>query len=265
MTILWPYLVYLGVGLISGFLAGLLGVGGGIVIVPLLSWLFYLEGMHDSIIMHVAIGTSLAAMIFTTYTSLRAHAQHGNAPYSLLKRILPSTILGVAGGVMLAQYLSTVSLEIFFAIFLFIVGIWMISGIQPKVGRELPERWGFYSVIIFIGIISGILGIGGGSLIVPFLTRHNISLRQAVGLSAAIGLVTAIVGSLGMIIMGWYEPNLRPFSLGFVYIPAVFAIIVPSFLGVKGGVWLSYRLPVKRLKQLFGIILLITSIFLVWR
>lgn len=265
LSVVWPYLAYIGIGLFSGFLAGLMGVGGGIVIVPLLSSIFYFIGIYDSLIMHLAIGTSLAAMIFTTQSSLRAHARRGNAPHFLLKRIVPSVILGVGLGILLARYLSTTLLEIFFGIFLLLIGLWMISGFEPREGTELPKHSGFYVVMTFIGMLSGILGIGGGTLVIPFLTRHQVSLRQAVGLSSAVGLVTSLVGTIGMILSGWNADHLPPYALGFVYIPAVFGIMIPSFAGVKGGVWLSYRLPIHRLRQFLGFILIVTSIFLVWR
>lgn len=247
--------LYLATGLFAGFLAGLLGVGGGLVIVPVLALIFAAQHFPDGQIMHLALGTSLASIMFTSVSSLRAHHDHGAVEWRVVRGIAPGIVIGTLAGAALAAQLSTHFLKVFFVVFLYYVATQMIMNIKPKPSRELPGNVGMFAAGGVIGAVSSLVGIGGGTLSVPFMTWCNIKLHQSIGTSAAIGFPIALAGAVGYIVNGWMVAGLPVYSLGFVYLPALAGLVVASVLTAPFGARLAHRLPVARLKKFFALLL----------
>jgi uncharacterized membrane protein YfcA len=249
------WLLYLVTGVFAGFLAGLLGVGGGLVIVPVLVFIFTAQHFPAEQVMHLALGTSLASIMFTSISSLRAHHAHGAVNWVVVRGLTPGIIAGTLGGTMVAAQLSTSFLKVFFVVFLYYVATQMIMNIKPKPSRELPGVMGMFSAGGVIGAVSSLVGIGGGTLSVPFMTWCNVKLHQAIGTSAAIGFPIAVAGAVGYIANGWALGTLPAYSLGFVYLPALVGLVAASVLTAPLGARLAHRLPVAKLKKFFALLL----------
>ena len=259
------WIIYAALGLVAGVLAGLLGVGGGIVIVPMLSIAFDLQGLPSQYIQHMALGTSLGTIMFTSISSFRAHHKHGAVNWSVVRRITLGIIVGTLAGSWVAAQLSTRFLKGFFAVFLFYVATQMILNIKPKGGRQLPGRVGMSGVGGVIGVVSSLVGIGGGTLSVPFMVWCNMTMHNAVGTSAAIGFPIAVAGAAGYLINGLkVASELPPMSLGFLYLPALIGIAVTSILTAPLGARIAHKLPVAQLKRVFAILLYVMGARMVW-
>ena len=245
---------YLVLGLFAGFVAGLFGVGGGLIIVPVLTFIFAAHHFSEQYVMHLALGTALASIIFTSISSLRAHHAHAAVNWKVWREITPGIVIGTLLGSVLAAYLSADFLKAFFVVFVFYVGTQMLLDIKPKPARALPGLFGMFVTGTIIGAVSSLVGIGGGTLSVPFMTWCNIKLHQAIGTSAAIGLPIAVAGAVGYIANGLAVTELPQYSLGFVYLPALAAIVAASVLTAPLGAKLAHRLPVKKLKKLFALL-----------
>lgn len=247
-------------GAVAGVIAGLLGVGGGLIIVPGLLFLF--EHLHfpGAINMHMALGTSLASIIFTSLSSIHAHHQHAAVKWYVVAVMSPGILIGAAIGSVIADYLDGDVLRLFFSLFLLFAAIQMGLNISPNPKRGLPGFAGTSTVSMIIGMISAIVGIGGGTMTVPFLVWCNTNIRHAVGTSAAIGLPIAISAAISYTITGWNNPLLPTSSLGYIYLPAMLVIIFASMLFAPIGANLAHHLPVKKLKRFFAFLLAILSI-----
>ncbi|MBB4844843.1 putative membrane protein YfcA [Paucibacter oligotrophus] len=265
---------YLALGALAGVLAGLLGVGGGIVIVPLLLLIFgglpWGEAQAASLapIAHMALGTSLASIVFTSVASVRAHHRRGAVDWPLVRRMSPGLVLGTLAGSWLAGQLSTPWLKSLFVAFAFYVGIQMLLNYRPAPGRELPGPLGLHAAGGGIGVFSALVGIGGGSLAVPLMSWCNVPLHRAIASSAAMGFPIALAGALGFIVNGLLAQAggqvLPPLSLGYVYLPALAAIALGSVLTAPLGARLAHALPVARLKRLFALLLLLLGTRILW-
>lgn len=251
------WLLYLLTGAVVGVLAGLLGIGGGVVIVPLLTFTFVAQQFPETYILHLALGTSLATIIFTSISSFRAHHARGSVNWPAVKALAPGILLGTFMGTWVAAQLSSKFLSVFFACFLYYVAIQMMLNIAPSPSRSLPGRGGMFGVGSLIGGVSSLVGIGGGSLTVPFLGWCNQSIHTAVGTSAAVGLPIAVAGALGYLVNGLFVEGLPAGSFGFIYLPALVGVSVVSYLTAPFGVRLAHALPVARLKKIFAIFLLL--------
>ena len=250
-------LTYLGIGALAGLLAGLLGVGGGLVIVPLLVLTFTGQGLSGSSLMHVALGTSMASIVFTSISSLRAHDRRGAVDWSIVRRITPGILAGAFIGTWVAARLSTHFLKWFFVVFLYLVAAQMLLDRKPRPSREIPGTAGTSAVGGGIGAISSLVGIGGGTLSVPFMTWCNVPVHRAIGTSAAIGLPIALAGSAGYVINGLGAPDLPPHALGYVSVPALAGIVAASVATAPIGARLAHSLPVPKLKRVFAVFLLV--------
>ncbi|EGJ49859.1 sulfite exporter TauE/SafE family protein [Desulfocurvibacter africanus] len=253
------WLVYLGVGAGAGILAGLLGVGGGVVIVPALVFAFTGLGYPAEHIMHLALGTSLASIMFTSISSFRAHHKRGAVLWSVVKAITPGIIVGTYAGSYVASMLSTGFLKGFFVAFLYWVSIQMLLNIKPKPKRALPGTPGMFAAGSTIGVVSSLVGIGGGSLSVPFMTLCNIPMHTAVGTSAAIGFPIAVAGAVGYLVNGLSAQGLPPMSIGYISMPALIGVAGMSVLTAPLGAKLAHALPVDKLKKIFALLLIITA------
>ncbi len=260
--LLW--LLYPVFGAFAGILAGLLGVGGGIVIVPMLVFLFNAQGFAPQHIMQMALATSLGSIVFTSISSFRAHHRRGAVRWPVVWSITPGILLGTFGGTWIAAWLSTHALKVFFVCFLYYVAVQMLADYKPKPTRELPRTAGMFAAGTVIGVVSSLVGIGGGSLSVPFLAWCNVPLHQAIGTSAAIGFPIAVAGTLGYIVNGWGLSALPPLNLGFLHLPALLGIALFSMLTAPLGARLAHRLPVSRLKRIFAGFLLLVASRMAW-
>ncbi len=256
--------MYLAVGLIAGILAGLLGVGGGLVIVPMLVFCFTRQGIGADQIMHLALGTSLASIIFTSISSFMSHHRRGAVEWSIVKKITPGIITGTFLGALVAAKLPTNFLKGFFCVFLYAVGTQMLLNKKPKGARDLPGSGGMFAVGSTIGVASSLVGIGGGSLSVPFMLWCNTEAHRAIGTSAAIGFPIAIAGAVGYITGNLQGTGLPPYSLGYVYLPALAGIVCASVMTAPLGARLAHALPVSALKRFFALFLYVVATRMAW-
>jgi uncharacterized membrane protein YfcA len=248
--------MYSAVGAVAGVLAGLLGVGGGLVIVPMLVYCFTREGISYDLIMHMALGTSMASIMFTAVSSFYSHHKRGAVLWPVVRRIVLGILVGTFLGSCLASNMSTNFLKVFFVIFLYYVAVQMLIDRKPAPSRQLPGGAGMFGVGNLIGVVSSLVGIGGGSLSVPFMVWCNVSVHQAIGTSAAIGFPIAIAGTVGYIWNGLHAQNLPGHSFGYIYLPALVGIVCASVLTAPLGARLAHRLPVSKLKRVFAVLLL---------
>ncbi|QQG66241.1 sulfite exporter TauE/SafE family protein [Desulfobulbus oligotrophicus] len=256
--------MYIVVGLIAGVLAGLLGVGGGVVIVPMLVFCFVKQGIQPDQIMHLALGTSLASIIFTSISSFMSHHRRGAVEWRIVKQIVPGILIGTFAGTFIAAQLSTNFLKAFFCVFLYAVATQMLLNKKPTSTRELPGSTGMFGVGSTIGVVSALVGIGGGSLSVPFMIWCNVPAHRAIGTSAAIGFPIAVAGAAGYIINNLQASGLPAYSFGYVYLPALVAIVCFSVLTAPLGARLAHALPVDKLKKIFAIFLYAVATRMVW-
>ncbi len=227
--------------------------------VPVLTVLFVQQQFPAQHLLHMALATSMAAIVPTAIASLRAHHQHRAVLWPVVIKIAPGIVVGTFAGTFLASYLSAKPLAIFFSCFMAFVALQMVLNRKPQAARQLPGLPGLSIAGTGIGSISALVAIGGGTLTVPFLAWCNISLPIAIGTSAAVGLPIALAGALGYIVNGWNQLNLPAHTLGFVYWPAVLAIASMSFLSASLGAKLAHRLPIPLLKKLFACLLIALS------
>jgi hypothetical protein len=243
-------LIYLLVGAFVGLIAGLLGVGGGLIIVPVLVFVFQGQGVDPTVIVHLAIGTSLATIAITSISSMRAHHRHGAVQWDVFRRLTPGIVVGALLGAVIADFLPTKAMRLWFGIFELLVA--------PR--GHLPGALGTNIAGGVIGAISAALGIGGGTLTTPFMVWCNFSLRQAVATSSACGLPIALAGAAGFVATGWNEPGLPGWSSGYLYWPAFAGIVISSLLFAPLGAKLTHTLPVSVLRRFFAIFLAVLGV-----
>lgn len=251
-------------GSISGVLAGLFGIGGGVVLVPFFLWLFTKQGFPQDTVMHTAIATSLATIIITSISSVTAHHRLGSLLWDIVAKLTPGVFIGAIIGAALADHLPADSLRMFFAVYLFFVGVEMAFQWQPKRAKEQASSVVLRFSGVVIGILSSILGIGGGTLTVPLLSRFNVPMRNAVAVSSACGLPIAISGTISFAVLGWNKPGLSEGSIGYIYWPAFVGIVLTSTLMAPVGAKLAHKLPTKSLKRFFSLLVLAITLKMVW-
>lgn len=257
-------ILYLGLGAVAGLVAGLLGVGGGLIIVPVLAAMFIRQGIADPVVMHLAIGTSLASIIFTSMSSVWAHHLRQSVRWRDVGRLAPGIVIGAWLGAAIADTLPSAGLRKFFGLFELYVAIQMTFKIKPAPHRDLPGRAGMLGVGGLIGTISSVVGIGGGSFTVPFLSWCNVPMREAVGTSAACGIPIAVAGAAGFVVAGWGAADLPANSLGYVYLQALLGIVSASILFAPLGARLAHWLPADRLKQVFALLLYLLAAYMLF-
>ena len=258
------WIAYLAFGAVAGIIAGLLGVGGGIVVVPALYFLFTAQGLPHDHIMQLALGTSLATIVFTSIASFRAHDRRGAVRWDIFKSITPGILIGSFAGSWVAAQLSTKFLKGFFVVFLYYVSIQMLLNIKPKPSRQVPASAGMFGVGGVVGLVSNLVGIGGGTMTVPFLTWCNIPIHVAVGTASAIGLPIAVAGTIGYLANGFAKSGLPSLAIGYIYLPALIGIVAMSVVTAKYGAKLAHALPVATLKRVFALFLLAMATKMLW-
>lgn len=260
MTALSILVGYLALGAAAGTMAGLFGVGGGLIIVPVLVFAFGLQGVAPEITMHLAVGTSLATIVITGASSALGHFRKGSIHRPWFMALLPGLMLGAIGGGLIADNLSGTVLGTLFGIFVLLLATKMVLGLTPKPGSLAPGTIAMTTAGGVVGAISALFGIGGGAMTVPWLSRCGASMTQAVGTSAACGLPIAAVGAITFIVVGWGNPLLPPWATGFVMWPAFIGIVVTSVPFARIGVRLAHVLPAHILRYAFATLLAIVGL-----
>ena len=248
---LW-WLAYPLLGAFAGFIAGLFGVGGGLTLVPVLFMIFAAQGFPDAHLMHLALGTSMTTIVFTSVSSMRAHHGHGAVRWDIVRAMAPGLLIGTFGGSLLTGLVPTRPLVWCFVLIVYCASAQMMMDFKSKPQRQLPGPFGIFAVGSGIGIVSSLVAAGGGFLSIPFMVFCNVVIHHAVGTSAALGLPIALAGMAGYMVAGWGASSLPPFAFGYIYLPALIGIVVVSMLVAPFGARLAHRLPVKQLKRGFG-------------
>jgi uncharacterized protein len=256
---LW-FAAYLALGAFVGFLAGLLGIGGGMIMVPFLLILFQAQGFPFETKMQVILATSMATIIFTSFSSVRAHHAKKAVNWNVVWAMSPGILLGALVGTRVVSMLSTQFLAIFFTCFLFYTGTQMLLNFKPKASRTLPGRAGLFVAGVVVGVLSALVGAGGGFFSIPFLSWCNVAIHNAVATSAALGFPIAVFTTIGNIWNGWNMPNVPRPSLGYIYLPALVGISIASVVTAPYGARLAHRLPVATLKRILAAMLYLLAL-----
>lgn len=250
-------------GSFTGFCAGLLGIGGGMMLVPFLTFLFSIYGFPEHSIVHIAIATSMATILFTSLSSVRAHHKRGAVRWDIVMILAPGILLGgLLGGGKLFSLLKTSWLSFIFAGFVSFSAYQMLLNKKPQPSRTLPGKTGMFGVGSIIGFMSSLVGAGGGFVSVPFMLWCNITMHQAVATSAALGFPIALASALGYVYSGYGNPNLPTGSLGYIYLPALACIAIASVTTAPLGAKVAHQLNVAQLKKVFAIVLLFLSAYM---
>ncbi len=256
--------IYLAMGLFVGFFAGLLGIGGGMILVSLMVMMFGEQGFPPDRVVHLALGTSLASIVFTSVASVRAHQVHGAVRWDIVRRVTLGLVIGTLLGTLVAEQLESKYLAIFFVIFVYYSALNMFLDRKPKATRQFPGPVGMQAAGGLVGVLSALVGAGGGVVTIPLMTMCNVPMRQCVGTSAALGIPVALAGTIGFIATGIGKDHLPPLSLGYVYLPALVGIVVGTFVTVPFGARVAHALPVSTLKKVFAAIMFIVASRMLW-
>ncbi|MCX8004499.1 MAG: sulfite exporter TauE/SafE family protein [Burkholderiaceae bacterium] len=252
-------------GAATGFAAGLLGIGGGMLLVPFLTLLFTARGFPSEHIVHMAIATSLATILFTSLSSVRAHHRRGAVLWPVVRLFAPGILIGSLAGARVAGWLPTFWLALGFAVFVAFSATQMLLDRKPAPNRELPQRWGMFGAGLGIGVLSSFVGAGGGFISVPFMVWCNVRIHNAVATSAALGFPIAAAGTVGYVWAGLREPGLPAGSLGFVYLPALAAVVAASVFTAPLGARVAHALDVRRLKRVFAVLLYLLAAYMLYK
>jgi uncharacterized membrane protein YfcA len=252
-------------GVVVGFLAGLLGIGGGMTMVPLLTILFTREGFPPEHVVHIAIATATATILFTSTSSVREHQRHHAILWTVVVGLAPGLIAGSLVGPLLVGAMPTAVLSGFFGVFVAAAAtnIWLDR--QPKPTHRLPGRAGLIAVGAAIAVVASMVGAGGAFLTVPFMAACNVPMRNCVATSAAIGLPVAATASVGFIIAGLAQAGMPPHTFGYIHVPALLAIVASSVISAPFGARAAHRWPVKRLKRAFAFVLFTLACYMLWK
>ncbi|MES9980911.1 MAG: sulfite exporter TauE/SafE family protein [Candidatus Thiodiazotropha sp. 6PLUC5] len=246
-------------GALAGTAAGLLGIGGGVIIVPVLSLVFEAEGVAPEIIIKVAVGTSLATIAVTAISSIWAHHRRGAVRWSLVRTMTPGVVIGSLFGAWLADIIPGYWLTLGFIAFLTLVSLQMAIG-PVSSGRDLPGPRALQGVSATVGCMSALMGIGGGALHVPYLSWRGVAVKQAIATAAAIGFPLALASTAGFIVTGLDETELPLHSIGYINLPAFSGVVAASFLFAPLGARLAHQLPEQLIKRLFALFLFVLAL-----
>jgi len=252
-------------GAVVGFLAGLLGIGGGLIIVPALVYLLPLLDINLDVIMPIALATSLASIVVTSASAAYAHHQRENIPWDMARKLMVFIAVGALLGAFVASMLSAKSLTTFFAGGVIALAVYMLVATRSSREREMMSDFSLGALGLFTGIIASLMGIAGGIILVPTLSYFGLSIRHSIGVSTACGLMVAVFGSIGYIISGIGQTLTPPWSFGYVYLPALLGIIVTSSFFARIGVKYASKLPVASLKKFFAIFLIIVAVKMIFQ
>jgi uncharacterized protein len=257
--------IFLALGAFVGFLAGLLGIGGGFTIVPVLLEVFQRQGVAVQHVVPMAIGTSAATIVFTAFSSARAHHARGAIHWVALRALAPGLVLGSLIGPQIASALPASVMTFIFGGFIWFAAFRMLGHKPDAPMRELPGRPAMFGVGTLIGVISGMVGVGGAFMVVPFLTRSNVKLHSAVATSAGVGVAVSVAATIGYIVAGMRASDLPPYSIGYIYLPALLAIVVTSTLMAPLGARVAHSWQVARLRAAFVGMLFALGGYMLWK
>jgi uncharacterized membrane protein YfcA len=249
------WLGYAAIGAAVGFFAGLLGIGGGAIIVPLLVMLFEAQGLPKAHIMHLAVGSGMMTILFTSLSSMRAHARRGAVHWNLALALTPGILVGGLLGSGATAWISTQVFAALFTVVVYFAATNILIDRKPKPSRQLPGALGAMLVGMGISFVSSLGALGGAFLTIPFALYCNVPMLQAIGTAAIVGFPIALAGSVGFIAAGWGQSGLPQYSLGYAYLPAVLGIALVSVVTAPLGAAAAHRLPTRRLKQVFALLL----------
>ncbi len=245
-------------GIFAGFLAGYLGIGGGLVLVPALSWIFSRDPATAGVAVQMAVATSLATMLFSSLSSVLSHHRHGAILWPVVRLLLPGLLVGALVGAVIADRISSASLGNVFGIFALLIGLQLLRGSVQARSRPLPGKLPASGIGFAIGSVSSLLGIGGGSMTVPWLLWHGQQTRNAIATAAACGYPIAVAGTLGFILLG--ENNSGTITLGYVNLQALLGVAVFSVLGAPLGVAAIHRSRPLLARRVFALFLLVVAL-----
>jgi uncharacterized protein len=246
-------MVFVAAGLAAGFLSGLIGIGGGLVIVPVLAAVFSAQHVSDAVLMPLTMGTSLATIAFTSVSSVRAHASRGAVDWALVRKMAPALAFGAGCGAFTSTHLSCVVLKSAFVLFALFAAGQLVLGSEASAERRLPGRAGLGAAAGGFGLIAGLVGTGAATMTVPFLTWCSVPLRTAIGSASAFAFPIALGGSLAYIVSGLSASDLPPHSAGYIHLPALFSLVLASVIAAPFGAATSHRMPPALLKKVFAL------------
>jgi uncharacterized protein len=258
-------LALLTLGCAVGFAAGLLGIGGGMLLVPFITMLLTEKHFPEQHIVHMAIATSLATIMFTSISSVRAHHARGAVLWKVVKLLAPGILIGSWIGPWIGAQLNSATLAMSFAVFVAFSATQMLIDKKPAASRDLPGTPGMFAAGGTIGVLAGLVGAGGGFVSVPFMTWCNVKIHNAVATSAALGFPIALAGTLSNVYFGMRTPDLPDGSLGFIYLPALLVISLASVTTAPLGARTAHNLPVKSLKKVFAVVLYTLAAYMLYK
>lgn len=257
-------LAYFATGAFVGVLAGLLGIGGGMTLVPLLTAMFTAQQFAPDHTVHLALGTGMASIMFTSGASVRTHHRLGGVDWSLVRRMGPGMVIGTLLATALSGWVPQRALALAFAIIVYAGATQILLGRKPSAGRALPDTPALVLIGMLIGAVCGVVSAGGAFMTVPFMLFCGVAMTTAIGTGAALGVPVAVVGTLGYVFSGWHVADLPPAALGFVHGPALLAIVAGSVLTAPVGARAAHRMPVATLRRIFAGLLYVLATRMLW-
>lgn len=255
---------YFATGAFIGFLAGLLGIGGGMTLVPVLAAMFTAQQFAPDHVVHLALGTGMASIMFTSSASVRAHHRLGGVDWSLVRRVGPAMMVGALLATALSAWISQRALALAFSAIVYAGATQILLGRKPSAARGLPGTPALVAIGLVIGVVCGLVSAGGAFLTVPFMLFCGVSITTAIGTGAALGVPVAVMGTLGYVFSGWHVAGLPPLSAGFVYGPALVGLVAGSVLTAPLGARTAHRLPVSILRRVFACLLYVLATKMLW-
>jgi uncharacterized membrane protein YfcA len=250
---------YAALGAFVGFLAGLLGIGGGMTLVPILAALFSVQALTPDHTVHLALGTGMASIMFTSSASVREHHRLGSVDWNIVRRLAPGMVAGTLLSTLASGWVAQRTLALAFAVIVYGGAIQLLLGKKPLATRRLPGPGGTFAVGLAIGIVCGLVSAGGAFLTVPFMLFCGVTMHTAIGTAAAVGIPVAVIGTIGFVVSGWRVESLPEFSLGFVFLPALVPLVIGSTFTAPFGARMAHRLPVPTLKRVFAGLLIVLA------
>ena len=248
------WLGYAAIGAAVGFFAGMLGIGGGAIMVPLLVMLFEAQGLPKAHILHLAVGSAMATILFTSVSSVRAHAARGAIRWDIARNVTPGILAGGLVGSWIASFIPPLAFAAIFTVVIYVAATNLLLDRKPKASREPPGFVGMFVFGFLVSALSAFTAIGGAFMTVPFMLWCNVPLLQAIGTAAVIGFPIALSGTIGFVATGLRETGLPPHSVGYVFLPALGGIVVASMLVAPLGAAAAHRLPTVWLKRIFALL-----------
>jgi uncharacterized membrane protein YfcA len=250
---------YLAIGAGVGFLAGMLGIGGGALQIPLLVWLFEAQGLPRDHVVHLAVGTGMATIVFTSLSSARAHAARGAVRWDIVKSMTPGILAGGLVGSLIASSIPRFVFAVLFVVTVYAAGLNMLFERKPNPTRTLPGPAGVFAAGATISGVSAFAAVGGAFMSVPFMMWCNVPMIHAIGTAAAIGFPIAVAGTIGYVAGGWGVVGLPPWSAGYVYGPALAGVTIASMAVAPLGVMVAHRTPTRVLRKVFAVLFFVLA------